>query len=101
MKLLSTFSLELLTTLWVGLLSTLWIGLLSTLWEERLSSAIGLAGLPRTRETKDPQQWGEGVVPWNTEDPAAEAEGVMSCALFPDRQAAQASTHSPLWEELL
>ena len=75
MKLLSTFWIELLTTLWVGLLSTLWIELLSTLWVKLLSSATGLAGLPRTQETKGPQQWGEGGVPWNTEDPAAEAEG--------------------------
>ena len=44
-----------------------------SLWEELLSSATGLAGLPRTRETKGPQQWGEGGVPWNTEDPATEA----------------------------
>ena len=75
MKLLSTFCIELLNTLWVGVLSTLWIELLSTLWVELGSTATGLGGLPRTQETKGRQQWRQGGVPWNTEDPAAEAEG--------------------------
>ena len=35
----------------------------SPLWEELLSRTTGLAGLPRTQETKGPQQWGEGRGP--------------------------------------
>ena len=96
MKLLSTLWIELLNTLWIGLLSTLWIELLSTLWIELLSTsaeiaglssthsplwiellstAAGLAGIPRIQETEGWQQWGQGGVPWNMEDPATETEG--------------------------
>ena len=34
------------------------------------------SGISRTQKTKGQQQWEQGGVPWNTEDPAAEAEGV-------------------------
>ena len=82
------------------LLSTLWIELLSILWIELLSTAAGIAGVSRTQETKEQQQWGQRGVPWNTEAPAAEAEGGgVVLSLGTDRP--WASTHSPLWIELL
>ena len=85
---------KLLSTLWVGLHSTLWIELLSPLWEELLSSTTGLAGLPRTQETKGQQQWGEGGVPWNTEDPASEAEwGGAVLSSWTGRLPRRAPTH--------
>ena len=80
MKLLSTFWIELLRTLWVGLHSTLWIELLSPLWEELLSRATGLAGLPRTQETKGPQQWGEGRGPLEHRRPCCRSWGGL-CSL--------------------
>ena len=70
----STLWIELLSTLWIELLSTLWIELLSTLWIELLTTAAVLAGVSRTQETKGQQKWVQGGVPWNTEDPVAEAE---------------------------
>lgn len=55
----------------------------SPLWIELLSTEAGTACIPRTQE-KEGRQWGQGGDPWNTEDPATEAEAGF-CALFQDR----------------